>query len=146
MPDAARLVAAMSLALLAYFATRQIIPLLPEGTEIGNFIYINAGIAVLVGWLVMGSRAGRGVTAALNNGLTGMCVLVFWGVALQGVTEMMRLAMNNRFDGPLEAIVAALELSAGYGLMIATPLVLGILIFGGMVVGLVTELAWRTLR
>lgn len=94
----------------------------------------------------MGARAGRGVTAALNNGLTGMCVLVFWGVAVQGVTEMMRLAMNNRFDGPLEAIVAALELSAGYGLMIATPLVLGILIFGGMVAGLVTELAWRTLR
>jgi hypothetical protein len=38
----------------------------------------------------MGPRAGRGTTAAINNGLTGVFVLMLWGVGVQAINEMVR--------------------------------------------------------
>ena len=70
MPDAARLVAAVSLAIIAWIVSGLIPPLMPEGTDFGYFAFVNVGLGILCGWLVMGRRAGRGITAAINNGLT----------------------------------------------------------------------------
>ena len=69
MPDAARLVAALGLALIAFIVSGQIMPLMPEGMDFGYFTWVNVGIGILTGWVVMGKRAGRGTTAAINNGL-----------------------------------------------------------------------------
>ncbi|MCR8826621.1 TrgA family protein [Pseudosulfitobacter koreensis] len=146
MPDAARLVAALSMALLAFIVSAQIVPLMPESTDFGYFYPVNIVLAALVGWLVMGRRAGRGVTSAVNNGLTGMLVFVLWGLFIQGCNEMIRLAMRNRYDDPFEAIVAIFEIGAEYGLIMLVPLVIGTLIAGGVLAGLATEVAWRKWR
>ena len=50
-----------------------------------------------------GQTRGRGWTAGINNGLTGVASLVFWALFVQGCYEMFRLAMRNRYDGPFEA-------------------------------------------
>ena len=71
MPTAARFVAALCLAVLAWVVSEQIKPLFDEDKAFGNFNLINFVIAVAVGWQVIGSRAGRGLSAAINNGLTG---------------------------------------------------------------------------
>ena len=84
MPTAARLVAAMSLALLAFIVSGQIMPLMPDGTDFGYFTYINMALGVLTGWIIMGKRVGRGTTAAINNGITGAVALLFWGLFVQG--------------------------------------------------------------
>jgi len=146
MPDAARLVAALSLALIAFIVSGQIMPLMPEGTNFGWFTYVNMALGILCGWIVMGKRAGRGITPAINNGLTGVAALVFWGLFVQGVYEMVRLAMRNRYDGPFEALAAIFEIGLDYGTTILVPTVVLTLLAGAVLAGLATEFAWRNWR
>jgi hypothetical protein len=146
MPDAARLVAALSLALIAFVVSGLIMPLMPEGTNFGWFTYVNIVLGVLCGWIVMGKRAGRGITPAINNGLTGVAALVFWGLFVQGGYEMVRLAMRNRFDGPLDAFSVIFEIGLDYGITIFEPTVVLTLLAGAVLAGLATEFAWRSWR
>ena len=146
MPDAARLVASLSLILIAFIVTGQVIPLFPEGTDFGYFLWVNLAVGFFSGWIVMGKRAGRGVTAAINNGITGVVAMVFWGLFIQGTNEMVRLAMRNRYDGPFEALLAILEESAEFGMMLLEFNILTTLLVGGVLAGLATEYAWRTWR
>ncbi len=146
MPDAARLVAAVSLAIIAWIVSGLIPPLMPEGTDFGYLAFVNVGLGLLCGWLVMGRRAGRGITAAINNGLTGVAALVFWGLFVQATNEMVRLAMRNRFGGPFEAILAIFEIGADYARVLVNSGILTVLLVGAVLAGLATEYAWRTWR
>ena len=146
MPTAARLVAAICLAVTAYLVSRMIIPLMPESTDFGYFVPLNIALGLVVGWIAMGWRAGRGVVAGINNGLTGVAVLVFWGLAVQAAYEMFRLAMRNRYDGPFDAIVAIFRIGAEYALMIGTVEIVVFLVVAAVVSGLLTEVAGRMWR
>jgi len=146
MPSAARLVAALCLGLLAFIVSGQIMPLMPEGTDFGYFTVVNIVIGAVTGWVVMGKRAGRGLTAAINNGLTGMASMVFWGLFVQGCNEMVRLAMRNRYDGPFEAVKAIFEIGFEYALVMIVPNILFTLLFGGILSGLLTDYAWKRWR
>jgi len=146
MPDAARLVAAICMALLAFIVSGMIIPLFEEGTNFGWFAYVNVALGLLVGWKVVGSRAGRGIVSAINVGLTSSVVLVFWALFVQSANEMTRLAMKNRYDGPFEALVAIFEIGAEWALLMTTVPIWTTLLVGGVVVGIAAEYAWRTWR
>ena len=146
MPNAARLVAAVSLALIALVLSNLIMPLMPEGTGFGYFVPVNVVLGILVGWIVMGKRAGRGTTPGINNGLTGVAALIFWGLFVQGCYEMFRQAMRNRFDGPFEAVLAIFEIAADYGMVLLTPSIILTALIGGALAGLATEFAWRRWR
>lgn len=146
MPTAARLVAAILLAILGWILSDLVRPLLPEGTDFGLFNYINAGIGVCVGWGVMGRRAGRGFVQGINNGLTGMAVLVLWGLFTHSTIEMFRLAMRNRYDGAMEAITAIFLIGSEYGVLIATPAVIGTALASALIIGPAVDFAanrWR---
>ncbi|OAN98014.1 TrgA family protein [Sulfitobacter geojensis] len=141
MPTAARLMAAFCVAITAYFISLMVMPLMPESTDFGYFIPVNICIGLGVGWIAMGRRAGRGTTAAINNGLTGMFLLMLWGIGVQAINEMVRLAMRNRYDGPFEAIVEIFKIGAEYAVLVATvPIGLGLLV-GTVFCGLMTEFA-----
>ncbi|MDC0656852.1 TrgA family protein [Leisingera sp. SS27] len=146
MPTGARLAAAISLATLAFIVSFLVMPLLPEGTNFGYFVHINVVLGLLCGWIFMGKRAGRGVVPAINNGLTGMAVLVLWALFVQGAWEMFRLAMRHRYGGPFEALSQIFVIGMEYFFLIAVPSVLIPLVVGGALAGLVTENAsqrWR---
>ena len=146
MPDAARLISALCLALIAFIVSGQVMPLMPEGTDFGWFTYVNIAIGLICGWVVMGRRAGRGVTAAINNGLTGMATVVFWALFVQGAYEMFRLAMRNRYDGPLEALTAIFMIAMKFGQILLVPNILFTLLVGGVLAGLAADYAkkkWR---
>ncbi len=141
-PTAAKLFAAGSLAILAFIVSGQYMPLMPEGKDFGYFTHINMGLGIVCGWNIMGRRAGRGVTAAINNGLTGMTAMVFWALFIQGCYEMFRLAMRNRYDGPIEALAAIFTIAMDYGwIMLKAPILIGTLLVGGVLAGLVTDYA-----
>ncbi len=146
MPDASKLMAAVCLAILAFIVSGQIMPLMPESTDFGYFTWVNMAIGALVGWFVMGRRAGRGITSAVNNGLTGVASMVFWGIFVQAANEMVRLAMRNRYDNAFEALIAIFEIGAEYGLILIDFTVIATLIVGAVLSGLATEYAWRTWR
>ena len=146
MPDAARLIAAICIGVIAYVVSHQIMPLLPESTDFGAFAYINAIIGICTGWSVMGKRAGRGITAAINNGLGGSLMLVLWGLFLHSSYQMFDRALDNWYSGVLTALAAIFEFMADYALILLDPLVLFSLAAGGILSGLLTEYAWRTWR
>lgn len=146
MPTAARLVGALCLCALAWILSQLIRPLMPEGTDFGAFDCVNAVIGLVVGWVVMGPRAGRGTVPAINNGVTGTAVLILWGLAAHSAYEMFRLAMRNRYDGVMEALTAIFLIASEFGLMIATLPVLGTAVVGAVIAGLLTEYAARTWR
>jgi hypothetical protein len=146
MPTAARLVAAILLAILGWVLSDLIRPLMPEGTDFGWFNYVNAFIGLCVGWIVMGSRAGRGLVSVINNGITGAAVMVVWGLAVHSSYEMFRLAMRNRYDGPMEAVTAIFLIASEFGIMIATVPVIVTFFIGAVIAGPATEYAakkWR---
>lgn len=146
MPTAARLVAALCLAVVAFAISVQVIPQLPDGMDIGYFLPLNICLGLVCGWIVMGPRHGEGFASAVNNGLAGVVVLVFWGVVLQGGNEMLRLAMDRRFQGPFEAILAVIKISALYTNYLMQPWIIGTILIGGIVSGLLTRMAgtlWR---
>lgn len=146
MPDAARLVAALFLGLLAFVVSRQIMPLMPERIDFGYFIWVNMGIGLICGWVIMGSRAGDGLTAAINNGMTGVAALVFWGLFVQGSYAMFRQALRNRYDGPFEAISAIFRIGLDYGAVLLVPKITASLVIGAVLAGLASEYAKRQWR
>lgn len=143
MPTAARLMGAVCLAVLAFVISRMVMPLMPESTDFGYFIPVNIVLGLVVGWTVMGSRVGRGTTAAVNNGLTGVFMLMLLGIGVQAVNEMVRLAMRNRYDDVFEAIVAVFQIGAEFTIVIATVPIGIALIVGAVISGLLTEWAGR---
>ena len=139
MPSAPRLIGALCLACVAFVISLMVMPLMPESTDFGNFVPLNICLGIVVGWIVMGPRAGRGRTAGINNGITGVFVLMLWGVGIQACNEMVRLAMRNRYDGPLEALTAVFQIGAEYALIIATVPIGVALLIGAVVSGSITE-------
>ncbi|WP_170788573.1 TrgA family protein [Ruegeria lacuscaerulensis] len=146
MPTASRLVAATCLLVVAFLVSSMVIENGEEGKDYGWFTYVNMLLGVICGWKVMGKRAGRGWTAGVNNGLTGMAALVFWGLFVQGCNEMIRLAMRHRYDGPFEALLAIFQISVEFGQQLLTPEILWTLAIGALVAGLATEEASRRWR
>ena len=146
MPSAANLAAAIMLGIVALMTTSFIPPLLPEGQAIGNLYWVNLAIGIVVGWVTVGRRTGRGWVGGINAGITGAVMLLIWGLFIQSANEMTRLAMRNRYDNAMEAIVAIFQIMAEWGLMIMVLPVILTLLIGGVVAGLVAEAAaqrWR---
>ncbi|WP_417699157.1 TrgA family protein [Pseudophaeobacter sp.] len=143
MPTTARLIAAIVLALLAYLVSDQVIADMPEETDPGYFFHVNVVLGLLTGWIYMGQRVGNGLVPALNNGLTGMAVMVLWALFVQGAWEMFDRAMRNRYGGPFDALLAIFTLSIEFFFQIATPAVLVPLVIGGCLAGLLAEYAHK---
>jgi hypothetical protein len=146
MPTAAKLVAAICLAALGWVASEVIRPLFPDTTVFGIFNYVNVVIGALCGWFVVGSRAGRGFSAAIANGLTGGVALVFWGLFVQATNTMVADALRRHFDTPMEAVVGIFENGLEYGQKMLDPTVIVTLLVGSVVVGIIAEVAagrWR---
>ncbi|SDW48901.1 hypothetical protein SAMN05444358_101973 [Ruegeria halocynthiae] len=146
MPTASRLVAALCLLVIAFLVSSMIIDNGEEGKSYGSFTYVNMVLGIVCGWVIMGKRAGRGWTAGVNNGLTGVVALVFWGLFVQGTYEMFSQAMRHRFGGPFEALLAIFKIGVGYGEQLLTPEILITLGIGAVVSGVLTEIAVRRWR
>lgn len=146
MPTTGKGVAAILMAILAWYASEMFRPLMPDGTGFGWFNEVNVALGVLSGWIVIGSRLNYGYNNAIGAGLTGVGALVFWAVFLQSFNEMLRLALENRYDGPVEGVVSIFEIGIDYLFtMWHMPLIV-LLVVGGIVIGLVSELAARRWR
>jgi hypothetical protein len=143
MPTAAKLLAALAFALVAFLAAEAFKPLMPEETVFGWFSQICAVFGALCGWMVMGSRAGRGWTTAMGVGLTTSAAVAVVSVFAFSGREMVFRSMNRRYDGPMEAVVGTFDIALDYGWRMADAQVLGILAGGGILAGLITEFAAR---
>lgn len=141
-----KLVGAVLFAVLAWYVSQLIKPLFPDGYDPGRFAEGNAVIGLGVGWVVAGSRAGNGWSAGLSAGLTAAAALVFWGLLLNCIYEMLRLSLRRQYDGPVEAIIGVFRLMMENLLLMINAPVLITLFGGAAIIGLVIELVSRKAR
>jgi hypothetical protein len=143
MPTAAKLVAAIVFAALAYLAAEVYKLGVPERTVWGLFGAICAAIGGLCGWFVMGRLAGRGYGAAMGYGLRTTVTFVFWIVLAFSTYQMILRSMSLRYGGPMEAIIGVFDLMIEYGQSMATGQLGATLLTGGILAGVVVEWAGR---
>jgi len=146
MPTAAKLFAAFAFAAVAFFAAELFKPAMPEGTQFGLFSVICAVIGLLNGWIVMGSLVGRGMWAAMGFGVRTSVTIAVWALLGFSIYEMILRSMKMRYDGPMDAVLAAFALMLERGQMMLTPEVLGVLFTGGVLGGMLAEWAGRQWR
>lgn len=144
MPTANNLVAAICLALLGAVVAEFIKPQLPEGFDAGRMTLICAGLGLLIGWRVMGPKAGKG--RAIGNGITGVVALIVCGLLLFGGMEMLRMSLKRRFKDPIDALEHVVTMAAEYSLYLAHPAVIVSLVVGVLISGLATEHAYKRWR
>lgn len=146
MPTAARLVAAISLALVGWGVSLLVMARLTEITNFGWFVQVNIGLGLVVGWKLTGRQARSGLVATLNNGITSAVVLTVVALAVQGGYEMVRLSLNRRYHGLGEAIGGILQNMIDYAQVLANPEIPAALLLGGLVAAVATRFAakmWR---
>jgi hypothetical protein len=139
MPTAAKLVSALLLAVVGWFAADAVRPLMPEQTQFGRFNEVAALIGVLVGWRVVGNRVQGGITEAFSGGLTGAAALVFWNLFVQSFNTMLGNALDRKYDGPFEGIIAVFYIAMDYAQYLTDTTVLSIIIVGGVVTGIIAN-------
>ncbi|WP_412563230.1 TrgA family protein [Thalassobius sp. MITS945101] len=143
---AARVVGAIMLAGLGWLVSDLIRPLMPESTIFGWFNYVNLGLGWIVGWSMLGPKAGSGMMAALGNGVTVAFAMGFLGLFTQAVNEMLRLSTRKMYAGPMKAIEDLFRIMAEFGQVLLHPTVIGPLIIGAVVIAVLVEMAnsvWR---
>ena len=140
MPTAAKLVAAIAFALVAYYASQAVVPMLPEGMRLTKFFALNVGLGAVTGWLVMGRLAGTGYGLAVANGLRTSAVLLFYTLLVHAIIEMIDRAVDMRYRDTFAALSGLVRLMGDYaGMVFTSPVVMGILILGGVIAALVVE-------
>lgn len=139
MPTFARLVGAVLLGALTWFVSGLIVPLFPEGFDVGWFVEANTLVGVYIGWVFLGGRARGSISNAIGNGITTAVALVVVGLFAQCVGEMIRLSFNKQYDTAPEAIVGVFELMIDYGQMMATVEVIGTILIGTIAAAFLTE-------
>jgi len=146
MPTAAKLMSAIGLALVAFIVSEQFKPLMPESTDFGYFSLVNAGFAAIVGWKVIGSRAGRGVMNGINTGITGMMAMVILVLFAHSSWIMVQNSFKRRYDSTSEAIQSIFGMMSEYGLLLAQVHIITTLIGGAIFCGLLAEATSRRWR
>ena len=149
MPTAGRLVAAILFAPLFWYASVLALPYYPLAEEPAPkaFALVNAGLALVLGWSVAGSRAGKGTWAgAVSYGLTAGIAIAISALFLHSFIQMVQLSLRKVYDGPADAVIGVFRLMFDNAAVLAKADV-GIVLGGGSVIaGLVTEWFGRNYR
>ncbi|MCA0921511.1 TrgA family protein [Pseudooceanicola nanhaiensis] len=148
MPTAARLIGAICLLILAFVVSGMVQEVMPDETNFGWMLPLNMVLGLLVGWTTLGKRADGSLSHgnAAVMGITAVAVLVFWAVALQAGNEALRLSLERRFDGPMEALLSLFPIAGDYGQHLLHMHILWTLAVGGMLAGIFTNMAGRRWR
>ena len=106
----------------------------------------SAVIGFVVGWRVMGDWVHCSLRTAAQRGLLTTIWYFIWALILFSVAEMIRRSMEHRGAKPIEAIGKVFEISKELALNALDLKVILTLVLGGMVAGVLTELAARKWR
>lgn len=145
-PTAAGLVGAIVFFVVGWLAALQVLHTLPEGTPATYFPLIIALIGLWQGWSVAGRGVDDGPAVAVAYGVRCVVQMAFLGLVLFAARAVYLRALNLRYDGFDEAVVATLEQFVAYLLQSLTIPIWGVLLAGGVFGGLICEAAARRWR
>ena len=139
-PSATKLVSAIMYCGFAYYASEIFKPLMPEETVFGVFTWVNVGIALLCGWKILGKWTGTGMTDAISGGLTSTGLLIIWILFVQSLNEMIKLALERKSDGLMEAVVGMFAIALEFASYMLDLEFLAVLVVGSIIMGIIAEL------
>jgi hypothetical protein len=146
MPTGAKLMAAVSFAVVGWIIANAYIPNMPEAQAMGAFREGVAFLGAIIGWRVMGPSVGRGYVEAAGSGIKTVVVLVFFALLLFSIYEMLMNSVKMRYDGPMEAALDVLMTMVRRSEALVSLSVLASMLIGGMIAGLLSENAGRRWR
>lgn len=140
MPTGGRLAGAILFAALMGYVSFMTIGMF-EGINTPRWYHeINIAAGAIIGWHIAGPKAGLGYVAGASLGLTTVITAVFFALFTHGITQMFRFAIKSKYyDGPVEAVVDAMQIALKTGSTLTKPEVIGTLLIGGIIAGIVTE-------
>ncbi|MCP3971779.1 MAG: TrgA family protein [Rhodobacteraceae bacterium] len=144
MPTMPKLIAAILVAALGYVAADRVAGHLPPETPSGILRELVAFFGLMVGWRFLGRRVGDGLSQGLGVGLSAVALLVLISLIWFSGYEMIRRAMRMAYGGnPFAALQDMMQIAIKQSVYLAHADVIGVLVLGGIVVGVLVELAAR---
>ncbi|NBE06152.1 TrgA family protein [Paragemmobacter ruber] len=146
MPTAAKLVAALSFAFLAWVVCIVIEGVLPEAQRVGRLYPVSIAIAALAGWFISGAAKRSGYIDAASTGVRTAMTAVLAALFAFAVATMLQVSMRGIYPGPMDALLDIVNQFIKFGLLLVhAPVVIAIFV-GGAVAGMMTEWAGRRWR
>jgi len=146
MPTGAKATAALSFAFVAWLLANVYVPYMPDARTVGYFREYMGILGAIVGWQVMGTSVGKGYRAAAGTGLKTVIVIIFFGLLLFSIYEMLMQSVRMRYDGPFEAVMDVFVRMAFRARALFSLWVIVVVVVGGVIGGIVTENANRRWR
>lgn len=128
---------------IVWYVSELFKPLMPDGTAFGMFSEYNSLIGIVLGWSMLGLRSHGSKNSSISAGLTTSVAVLFWGLLIHSVIEMIKLSLRKHYDGPVEALVGVFQLMIKYAVMMATPEIIIVLVVGGLLSGMLSGWAER---
>ena len=150
MPTGARLFSALFFGALTYVAAHIVHAAFEAEVgydlNFGLFKEITAVIGIFAGWIIMGKRAGEGNNYAIQGGILTAVSIVFWGLVLWSIVEMVEESMKLKYPNATAAVMDSFRIALDYLSTIATGPFIVTMFFGGILGGMVAEWAARRYR
>lgn len=136
-------IAAVFWAALFWVTSELLKPAFPDGFNPGRFSEINVIYGAIVGWSIVGARAGGGYVNGISYGVTASVFGVIMGLFFNCLMLMIDQSTNVGFyAGPVDAVVGVFEEMIEYGALFLKPEAYradAVLIGGSAVLGIVVE-------
>lgn len=143
MPTGGKAVGALVFAVVGWLIANAYVPTMPDSAGAGYMREYNAIVGALVGWSVMGNSVGHKYIDAIGYGWKTVIVLVFVGLFVFGLYEMLRQSTRMAYGDALEAIVDIFYRMYVRGWTGLSLNVFVAMFVGGMLGGIITEFASR---
>jgi hypothetical protein len=143
MPTGAKLMAALSFAVVGWVLANYYAMNAPDATALGPIREVSGLVGAVVGWKIMGPSVGRGYVEAAGAGVKTAVVLAVAALFLLALKEMLDNSVKMRYDGALDAILDVFQTMVKRSEGLLSLGVFGTVLLGGIIGGLLTENAGR---
>jgi hypothetical protein len=146
MPTAAKGMAAATFAVAGWLTANVYVPNMPDVQAVGSFRELTGVLGAIVGWSVMGKSVGKGYLRSIGAGWKTMIVLVFFGLLLFGIYEMLLKSVKMHYDGAFEAFLDVFMQMLKRAPPLWTTEVFSTMVISSGIAGLMAEFANRRWR
>lgn len=144
MPTAARIVAAVCIAFIAWVVSGLVKLQMPDRGSFGYFVPICVIVGATCGWTILGRRADRGKLGyggGMAVGLTALAMTIFWVLILISGYESFSIAMHRTYHDPMKVIYNMYPIARDYLLLMNDTTILAWLGAGGAITGVLAHMA-----
>jgi len=138
-----RPVAAILLAIFAFFAAKAYEPLYDPQAVMGNFALWTAYVGFFTGWVFLGGRLERSIWFSLYVGVQAVVLTALFTAMIMGVREVFILGYRRRYPEVMDALTGYFDILIGWFAKAMVQEYLLLLGVGGLALGLILHVINR---